>query len=230
MSSKKDGVILQVRLDSTRLPGKALLPLGDLTVVEHAMRALGRLPVDLRVLACDQASAGALEEKAKRWGFELFIGPKEDVLRRYLLVVQRYDIGRCIRATGDNPLVSAALAGELLDLQQEGGWDYTAHSGGPLGSGVELISSSALAAADSEASDPYEREHVAPFLYRRPERFSIHRMSVPDACRAPNLRLTLDTREDYHFLSELFHALYRGEVLECREIVSWYRQQEPVHG
>ncbi len=33
-------VFLQVRLDSSRLPRKALLPLGDRQVVSHAMRAL----------------------------------------------------------------------------------------------------------------------------------------------------------------------------------------------
>ena len=30
-----------------------------------------------------------------------------------------------------------------------------------------------------EASDPYEREHVTPFVYRRPERFALGGLTAP---------------------------------------------------
>ena len=50
------GVLLQVRLDSTRLPEKALLKLKDLTVIEHAMRALKQIDADVFVLVTTEES------------------------------------------------------------------------------------------------------------------------------------------------------------------------------
>ena len=47
------GVFLQVRLGSRRLPRKALLPLGDSTVIRQAMRALRRVPAGVHALLTD---------------------------------------------------------------------------------------------------------------------------------------------------------------------------------
>jgi len=215
-----DAVMLQVRLDSSRLPGKALLKLGDLTVIEHAMRALLLVSCDHHLLVTDQESARLLEPIADKWGFSLFAGPKDDVLKRYALAVDHLGADRVIRATGDNPLVSPFMANRLLELQIDGRWDYSGFIGPPLGTGVELLRASALLEADREATEPYEREHVSPFLYKRPDRFLIARIEAPEELSAPDMRVTLDTQEDYHLLRQLYAECYRGEPIEIDQIIS----------
>ncbi|MDR2482685.1 MAG: spore coat protein, partial [Treponema sp.] len=75
-------LILQARLDSSRLPGKALLPLGGRPLIFRVMEALKTLPVDRHVLACPEDCAAPFGPLAEEAGFELSPGPKEDVLRR----------------------------------------------------------------------------------------------------------------------------------------------------
>jgi spore coat polysaccharide biosynthesis protein SpsF len=197
------GVVLQARLGSTRLPRKALLPFGDGTLLESCLRRLTRVPAELHILATEPGSAPELGPRARALGWKVFVGSEEDVLSRYCGAIREYGLSRVVRATADNPFVSPEAAKALLADPRTEASEYAAHEGLPLGFGVEVVRASALLAAESESSDPYEREHVCPFLYRRPERFRIYRPKAPESLRAPEARVTVDTREDYQSVLDL---------------------------
>jgi spore coat polysaccharide biosynthesis protein SpsF len=226
----KTSVFLQVRLDSSRLPRKALLKLADRTVIEHAMRALEGVDVDNRMLLTSEDSQADLAPLAEKAGWGIFAGPKDDVLARFILAARNTGTGTIIRATGDNPLVSPSMANQALKVFRETRADYTGFTGMPAGSGVEVIRTSSLETAFDEADDPYEREHVAPFLYRRPGRFRIEKPQVPPEYFAPDTRITLDTRDDFVFLETLFNDLYSGDVLDLDTLVPYLRSAERAGG
>ena len=213
-------VILQARIDSLRLPEKSLLPLGGRPLILRVMEALNRVPAQLRVLACTEDSIAAFAPLADEAGFLLIAGPKDDVLERYCNAVRavrtKYEneISRLIRATGDNPFVFADAATAINDEAQTLGADYAGYNSGlPLGAGVESVSAQALFRAEAEASDPYDREHVCPYLYKHPEIFLLHRPLAPLLWQAPNIRLTVDNQEDYERAQTLYAALdAHGEV------------------
>jgi spore coat polysaccharide biosynthesis protein SpsF len=219
-------VMLQVRLDSSRLPEKALMHLGTLSVIEHAMASLRTIPVDIHLLLTDESSASRLTPLAEKWNFKIFTGPKDDVLKRFVQAIEAYTPSRIIRATGDNPLVSAEMALKLLQLQEKAGWDYGRFVGLPLGCGVELASSRALLEADRETGDPYDREHVTPFLYRHPDRFKVALIEAPQQYRAADMRVTLDTGEDYLYLKRIFEDCWKGEPLHISTLVGWFAAQQ----
>ncbi len=215
------GVFLQMRLDSSRLPLKALLPLAGLPVAAHVMNALSRVKADIHMLLTTEDSRAELAPLAEKAGWRVFTGSKEDVLERYVFAARETGCSRIIRATGDNPLVSAYMANEAVLLAEKSGADYAGFASLPLGSGVEVIRAQALEEAWNEAEDPYEREHVAPFLYRHPERYKIMVPEAPERYRAPGSRVTLDTSEDYTFLQKLFAELYQGTPLELETVIPW---------
>ncbi len=219
------GVVLQARLSSSRLPDKVLLPLGQLTAIEHAMRALRELPVATWVLATDAASCARLAPYAHKQGFALFAGDPEDVLHRYAAVVRRYRLDTVVRATGDNPLVSPQLARISLQAHFNSAAEYTGLLGPPLGTCVEVLDAAALLAAEREADSPYDREHVAPYLYANPDRFRVLRPQVAARFSMPQARVTLDSIEDYERLQELYTDLYDGRPLEIAQVLAWLRQQ-----
>jgi spore coat polysaccharide biosynthesis protein SpsF len=202
-------VVLQARLDSTRLPGKSLLPLGDKPLVLAVMEALREVPADCYILACAEDCAVPFGPLAERAGFALLPGPKDDVLARYGLAIRRFNINRVIRATGDNPFVfadaAAAINAEALALNA----DYAGYSGLPLGAGVESVEAGALLRAETEAKALPEREHVCPYLYGSPGLFSLHRPLAPRRWQGSRIRLTVDTAEDYERARTLYAALSR---------------------
>ena len=190
-------LILQARIDSSRLHGKSLLPLDGKQLIFRVMESLRPLPVDTKVLACPEDSVSAFSRLAMEAGFLLIAGPKEDVLARCCLAIRRTRADRIIRATGDNPFVfvdaAAAINAEALEISA----DYAAYQELPCGAGVESVSSEALLRAEREALAPAEREHVCPYLYNHPELFRLHRPPAPPRWREPAIRVTVDTQDDY---------------------------------
>ncbi|MFW5813843.1 MAG: cytidylyltransferase domain-containing protein [Spirochaetota bacterium] len=217
------GVFLQARLGSSRLANKALLELGGYAVVEHAMRSLRRLPAARHVLLTDEASAALLRMRAERCGFELFVGPEDNVLERFVLAAREYGVEEVVRATGDNPLVSWELARMAVALRRRERADYVGYDGPPLGTGVEVVTTSALETALSESDDSYDLEHVSPYLYRTTGRFTVVRVPAPPAYCLPNARVTLDTPDDYAALVRLFDRIYDGTPVPVLRLVRTLR-------
>jgi spore coat polysaccharide biosynthesis protein SpsF len=216
-------IVLQARLGSTRLPGKALLPLGGSTLIEQAMARLALVGADARVLATDEASAAALGPAAERGGFELLIGPAEDVLARYCLAIRRFGIELLVRATGDNPLVSQELASLLLERRAGHPSDYAGYMGMPLGMGVELVDAEALLKAESLARSTPEREHVCPYIYGHPELFRVDRPEAPSEYILPGASVTVDVAADYEAMLRLYGALYDGRPIPSAAVMAYLR-------
>jgi spore coat polysaccharide biosynthesis protein SpsF len=218
-------IVLQARLDSSRLPGKSLLPLGGKPLIVRVMEALNRVPVALRVLACPDDSVAAFAPLADETGFTLFVGPKDDVLGRYCRVLRHFGIQRAIRATGDNPFVFADAAAAINAEALAMGADYAGYGELPLGAGVESVSATALLRAELEATSPFDQEHVCPYLYNHPELFRLHRPPAPLHWQGPTFRLTVDTAEDYERARLLYAELDRlgEERYQGMAIINAYR-------
>ena len=161
----------------------------------------------LKILACSEDSLSAFTPIAKDADFEIFAGPKEDVLERYCQVIRKYSITRVIRATGDNPFVFADAAVSINEEAVSINADYGGYTDLPYGAGVETVSADALLRACKETSLPFNREHVCPYLYNNPDKFNIHRPLAPSIWRNPNIRLTIDTQEDYDRAAVLYNLL-----------------------
>jgi spore coat polysaccharide biosynthesis protein SpsF len=212
-------IILQARLDSTRLPEKALLSLEGKPLVFRVMEALNNVPSNIKILACPQDSLSVFMPLAQEAGFEIMAGSKENVLERYCDVIRKFSIKRVIRATGDNPFVfadaAAAINAEAMALNA----DYAGYAGIPCGAGVESVSAYALLRAEKEALTSFDKEHVCPYLYANGDLFSLHRPLSPVRWQGADIRLTVDTREDFERAAQLYIALkaepfrYQGPVI-----------------
>ena len=210
----KSGVFLQVRLGSMRLKEKALLPLAGLAAIRHVMRALRPIKAEIFAVLTDAESRARLEAYAREEGFAVFEGPTDDVVARYCMAARFYGVERIIRATGDNPLVSAGMADAIIAVHRSRTADLSHYLGLPLGTGVEVIETRALQEAEQRAVDPYEREHITTYLYRRRERFRVVEEPCPEALRMEGVKVSLDTDADYALLRRIYRALYRGEPVE----------------
>ncbi len=195
-------IILQSRLDSTRLPQKALLDLAGKSVIVRVMENLRRISADAYVLACDADSYEVFAPLASSCEFQCISGPKEDVLERFCIVIRALKPTTILRSTGDNPYLFADAAEASLvrfaELQKgKHAADYFTYSGLPHGSGIEVFSAQSLLEAASRTDSVYDREHVGPSLYKYRDRFNCVFEKAPLKWYYPYLRTTIDTREDY---------------------------------
>ena len=200
-------LVLQARLDSTRLPGKSLLPLGGRPLILRVMEAFAFMPFDAKILACPAECVASFAPLAEEAGFTAICGPADDVLARYCIVIRKTGADRIVRATGDNPFVFTDAALALNREAEELNADYSGYGSLPYGAGVESVASEALLRAEKEARLPAEREHVCPYIYGNSGIFRLHRPLAPLKWQRPELRVTVDTRDDYEKAAMLYENL-----------------------
>ena len=198
MSSSRTVCAVQARTGSTRLPGKVLLDVHGRPMLAFLLDRLRSLDVDELVCATSDLPADdPIAEIASAAGVGVVRGSESDVLSRYLTVLQETNATTLVRLTGDCPLIDPGVVQDVLALHHAQQADYTCNvlpRTFPKGLDVEVAQATALRAAAAEATAPEEREHVTPFLYRRPERFRLANLSCP--LDLGDEWWTVDTAED----------------------------------
>jgi spore coat polysaccharide biosynthesis protein SpsF len=199
------GIIVQARVASSRLPGKALERIGGRSILEHCLRRLSAGGVARVVLATTrQPEDDALVAVAEALGVTVYRGSTADVLDRFSRAALAHDIDPVIRATADNPAVDIHGPGRLLAALAETDADYVREEGLPCGAAVEAMTAEALHHAARHAHSPEDREHVTTFIRRRTDLYRVLVRPAPAPLTSPALRLTVDTHEDLQWVRELF--------------------------
>ncbi len=205
--ASETAVIVQARFGSSRLPGKVLEPFGASTLLGHVFDRLRRSIAGHGVWLATTATDA--DDPVARVGADagvgVFRGSEQDVLGRFAACVEAMPSRPrlVVRVCADRPLVCPVLLDELLDVYERVGRpDYLSNTSPktfPDGLDLELVRTDALLEAATAADDPYEREHVTPFLYRRADRYRV----VNITCAYGNfagVRATIDTGHDYERL------------------------------
>lgn len=203
--------ILQARMSSSRLPGKVMLPLAGAPMLARQIERLkrSRLIDRLVVATSDRDEDEGVAALASSVGVDSFRGSLENVLDRFYKAALPYRPKLVVRVTGDCPLADWEVIDGCISLAIEDGYDYASNSltrTWPDGLDVEVFTFAALETAWREAKDPFELEHVTPFLHRHPERFKLGQY-VNDIDRS-DLRWTVDERSDYEFVGRIYDRLY----------------------
>jgi spore coat polysaccharide biosynthesis protein SpsF len=213
------GIILQARLGSSRLPGKALAILSGKTILEHCLRRLMCAGVAPVVLATThRPEDDALDAVARGLGAGVFRGDVHDVLGRYVSAAEVFGFDTIVRATGDNPCVDIQAPGRLLEVLRANDADYACEDGLPYGAAVEAVTRSALLRAAHESHHVEDREHVTVYVRRNTQSFRVVLAPAPAPLRRPDVRVTVDTAADLERVQELY-ARTGVEMPSLRQII-----------
>lgn len=161
--------IVQARMGSTRLPGKVMKKINGTPLIELLLERLSKTEsLDSIVLATShQPENLALIRHVQEKGFQVEMGDENDVLKRYLRAANKHDTDIVVRITGDCPLVDSKLVDAVIEKYKSGNYDYVSNINPrsyPKGLDIEVFSVQALQIAFDMATDPFEREHVTPYI------------------------------------------------------------------
>ena len=204
--------IVQARMSSSRLPGKVLKPILGRPMIGHHIDRLHRCHTIDRIIVATsgEESDDAIARFCAADGIGCYRGPLGDVLARFEGAAREYaPADHVVRLTGDCPLADPEVIDETVSRHLVSGNAYTSNvleQTFPNGLDVEVMTRTALSQAAAEANDLYDREHVTPFLYRRPGRYQLG--NVRSDTDHGNMRWTVDTEADFRMVEAVYRELY----------------------
>lgn len=206
-------------MGSSRLPGKVLEPIeGRPLLVRIAERLSKVRGLQATVILTSRLPGDEpIADLCRQTGLACIRGDQDDVLDRFQLAARELAPTRVVRITADCPLLDPDVISELLTLHDSRpDLVYASVATGAIGADAgyrrfpdgldaEVLSAASLAQAWNEARDPFEREHVTPFIWRHPERFS----SAVLECEVDlgDERWTVDFPDDLAFVRAVYSRL-----------------------
>ncbi len=227
--------IIQARTSSTRLPKKVLLPLpydSDTTVLQQVIRRTRKSNFldDIIVATTTDKEDEEIINIAEKENVKWFKGSKHNVLERYYKAAKENQSDIVVRITSDCPCIDWNVIDKTISTHLKENADYTSNTlkrTYPHGLDVEVISFEALEDAYKNATQDFEKEHVTPFIHTtNKEKFKMVSVEAPPELTAPDIRITLDTREDYALLCAVYDYLYpENPFFDAYYIIKLFNQK-----
>ncbi len=196
----KIGAIILSRMDSTRLPGKALLDVGGRPLLSYALSFCQKIDDldSIAIATSTRAVDDPLSDFAKFHGIPCIRGSLDDVAERFLSAMKILNLDVAVRINGDSPLNNKTLISYGIKLFRSGNFDLVSNVPArsyPYGMSVEVIGRKAMEYACSVMSDAQHREHVTKYFYDNQDKFDIS-LIKSEVAEYSEVQLAIDTRED----------------------------------
>ena len=205
-------LITQVRMNSTRLPGKILRPVMGRPLLYYHLERLKmvRQADEIIVATVDSPECEPIAQIARESGVSVYRGSEEDVLDRYYQAARMAGADAVIRVTSDCPLIDPTLIDALIEA-----WDIFNRDcyisinieGFARGFDAELFPFHYLEKAWHVAREQADREHVTRFMYRHPKEFAIKHLDNDDE-HIGHYRFCVDTAKDFELIEHLLETLW----------------------
>jgi spore coat polysaccharide biosynthesis protein SpsF len=220
--------IVQARMGSSRLPGKALKDIHGRTMLARVVRRAGRSAlIDKLVVATTEKKADdAIVSECDSLGISCFRGSEDNVLDRYYQAARAFSADSIVRITSDCPLIDPEIIDCVVQAFLDNGPDYASNTiecTYPRGLDVEAFTFDALKKAWCDASADFQHAHVTPYIYQHPEQFKI--LSISGEENWSNYRWTVDTREDLMLVRAVYEKIDRDDYFSWMDVLELFRKE-----
>ncbi|MCC2678173.1 MAG: acylneuraminate cytidylyltransferase [Pseudobdellovibrio sp.] len=221
------GIITQARMTSTRLPAKVAKKVLGKTLLQYHIERLRMSGFPVYVATTTNQTDDILIELCEEWDVPYFRGSEADVLSRFAGLAKTFKLEKVVRVTSDCPLIDGNLIRESYLQYKEnfGPQTYVTNCQRrtyPRGFDFEIFSAETLLEIDRVATQPYEREHVTPYIWKTaPEKFEIKHITRADD--ASEFRMTVDEPDDFKLIEKLI-VDHRADLKNAEEIIALFRK------
>ena len=224
MKDQKVVAIIQARMSSSRLPGKVMMDLCGKPLLGRVIeRVKSSETIEETILATSTETADDVIElygRANRCN--VFRGSMDDVLDRYCEAEKMVSADIIVRVTADNPFIEPRFIDSGTHHLVSNRLDYVCFENIPYGSGVEVVTKSALLKACESAKDKADREHVTSYIKNHPETFKLGIIQNPfETLARPDIRVTIDTLEDYLKMYKVFWHFRDKKVVQLEKVIEF---------
>lgn len=214
----KNIVCIIARTNSTRLPHKTILDIGEKKMIEHIIDSMKELRYADKIYLCTSVDEEdkVLIEIAKKNGIEAYAGSRDSVIDRMLDVAKLENADNLLRVTGDNIFTDPIILDYALKEHMEKNADYTRAEQLPIGVTGEVMKVSAVKDCYSKI-EPNKSEYLAVYMFN-PDDYKCLTILPPEKFNCPYKTLTVDTPEDWERTEFIFRntvekRIYLGDIV-----------------
>lgn len=184
-------------------------------ILEHIVDFLrfSKLTTDIVIATTTLPQDDEIKKISQEFGVECFRGSSNDVLDRFFQCMTLFQGDMIVRLTADDPLVDPILVDEVIHTLKTTGCDYVSnmlHRTFPYGySSGEGMSFKILKQLHENLTDPLDCEHVTRHIIQNPNLYNVRDILAPVELARPNWRLTVDYKEDFDLMKEIFSKIYK---------------------
>lgn len=224
----KVGIIVQARMNSTRLPGKVMMLVNEKDpVIKSVITQLqfSKLSEKIVIATTTLSEDDKIKEFLEKINIDCFRGSSEDCLDRYYQCAKRHSFSIIVRITCDNPLIDPNIVDASIEKFKSNSWDYVSNCHPrtfPQGTEVEVFSFQALEKAWNEARKSSEREHVTPYFYNNPSKFKIYNLNHSE--NLSHLRWTIDRINDLKMVQAIYSKVKKSPIL-MNDILELFKKE-----
>jgi spore coat polysaccharide biosynthesis protein SpsF len=157
-----------------------------------------------------EAASKPLYSLAAHMGITAFYGPENNVLGRYHNAASAMGAEVIVRITADCPLIDPEICDKVIALRASEFADYASNCwprSFPKGLDCEVFTFNALRRAYLNAVDPYDIEHVTPYIIKNmSERVNL----ASGKFNVSDLNWSVDTLEDLERVRAIFAAMEKA--------------------
>jgi spore coat polysaccharide biosynthesis protein SpsF (cytidylyltransferase family) len=202
--------VVQVRMGSSRLPGKIMMEVEGRPLLGHLLDRLSSAQLlDGVVIATSiNPENQIIEDYCRERGVPCFRGSEDDVLARISEALSWVGAEIGVEIFGDCPLIDPNIVDELIEifLNAKGEFDFIGNdlkTTYPPGMEVEVFSVQSLKKSCQLTSDPSIREHGTLFIRQNPQIFKLKNVEARGEFARPEVELEVDTQEDFEVIGKI---------------------------
>jgi len=220
----KIGIVISCRLNSKRLPNKALLKTGG---VESIQRCINQVKFtgqkNIVIATAINENDLSLLKLAKKNNIKFYRGSDNNLILRNLQVAEKMNFDYFVRVTGDSPLVSYELINTMIKSQLINNYDYIYNDNLPLGTRVEVIKTSALKYLYKKTITDRYGEYLSLYFKNNCKFFKIKKLNLSYYPDYKNIRLNLDFKSDLDYINKLLNFFKNKKIISLDEVFIFLR-------
>ena len=216
----KKAAIIQVRMDSSRFPGKALKPILNKPLLWHVIERSKKINIPIIVATSTRTIDDPIAKLSSDCNVEIFRGSFEDVVDRYYQTSKKYSLNQIFRISADTPLIDPRFCSKMVKIFETKKIDYVRFGYNTIGIGMEGFTFEAIEQVRKNAIKPQDLEHVTKYIKEHPHQFKIH--VIESDYNLGNYNWTVENPYDLKFVNQIFEEFHDKEIFYTEDILKLF--------
>ncbi|WP_440923673.1 cytidylyltransferase domain-containing protein, partial [Candidatus Pelagibacter sp.] len=169
-------IFVQARMSSKRLPGKVLLKLGNKTVLGHIVDRIKKIKNKKKIiiLTSNNKSDDKIIKFCKKKKINFFRGDLNNVYKRYIQAIRKFNNEMFVRINGDSPLIKPSIVDKAKNIYKKNKFDIITNCmirTFPKGQSVEIINSKIFLESYKFLRKKEHKEHIFLYFYKNKKKY-----------------------------------------------------------